>query len=81
MPGSPRHGHKYENTLVKGVPCSVPFAKVVNGIDFNASGEYSVHYYELYVDGVKVTEVDPLNFICVINGKDFLEEVRHTLGR
>ena len=30
---------KYENTLVKGVPCSVPYAKAANSIDFDtASG-------------------------------------------
>lgn len=28
---------KYENTLVKGVPCSVPFAQAKNCIDFNAA--------------------------------------------
>lgn len=26
---------KYENTLVKGVPCSIPFAQAANKIDFN----------------------------------------------
>lgn len=30
---------KYENTLVKGVPCSIPFAQAANSIDFDtASG-------------------------------------------
>ena len=30
---------KYENTLVKGVPCSIPYAKAANSIDFDtASG-------------------------------------------
>lgn len=28
---------KYENTLVKGVPCSIPYAKAANCIDFNAA--------------------------------------------
>lgn len=28
---------KYENTLVKGVPCSIPFAQAANCIDFNAA--------------------------------------------
>ena len=26
---------KYENTLVKGVPCSIPFAQAANKLDFN----------------------------------------------
>lgn len=28
---------KYENTLVKGVPCSIPFAKAANCIDFDTA--------------------------------------------
>jgi len=28
---------KYENTLVKGIPCSIPFAQAANRIDFNAA--------------------------------------------
>ena len=28
---------KYENTIVKGIPCSIPFAKAANCIDFNAA--------------------------------------------
>lgn len=28
---------KYENTLVKGVPCSIPFAQAANCIDFNTA--------------------------------------------
>lgn len=30
---------KYENTLVKGVPCSIPFARAASDIDFNEAGE------------------------------------------
>lgn len=28
---------KYENALVKGVPCSIPFAQAANGIDFDTA--------------------------------------------
>lgn len=28
---------KYENTLVKGVPCSIPYAKAANSIDFDTT--------------------------------------------
>lgn len=33
------------------------------------------------MDGSKVTEIDPLNFICIINGKDYLKDVRKALGK
>lgn len=47
----------------------------------DASGEYSVSYYAIYVDGVKKTEIDPLNFIYYVDGIDYLAEVREALGK
>lgn len=47
----------------------------------NASGEYAVRYWAMYIDGVKKLELDPLNYICFINGTDYLASVRNALGR
>lgn len=47
----------------------------------NASGEYAVRYWAMYIDGKKHLELDPLNYICVINGTDYLASVRKALGR
>lgn len=47
----------------------------------NASGEYAVRYWAMYIDGKKRLELDPLNYICVINGTDYLASVRKALGR
>ncbi|MCD8355863.1 MAG: phage major tail tube protein [Clostridia bacterium] len=41
----------------------------------------SVQYWAEYRDGKKVMELDPLNNICYINGKDYLETVRKALGK
>ena len=35
---------------------------------------------ETYIDGKKVREVDQLNFICYVNGTDYLADVRKALG-
>ena len=35
----------------------------------------------LYINGKKVRELDPLNFICYINGVDYLAGVRAALGK
>lgn len=67
--------------IMKVKPKKVSLGKVSSASPADASGEYAVSYYALYVDGEKVTEVDPMNFICVINGKDYLEEVRKALGK
>ena len=47
----------------------------------DGSGEYAVRYWATYIDGKKVREIDPLNFICNINGTDYLAEVRSALGK
>lgn len=47
----------------------------------DGSGEYAVHYWATYIDGKKVREIDPINFICSINGTDYLADVRSALGK
>lgn len=47
----------------------------------NGSGEYAVHYWATYIDGKLYREVDPLNFKCVIDGVDYLADVRAALGK
>ncbi|MDR1158358.1 MAG: phage major tail tube protein [Oscillospiraceae bacterium] len=47
----------------------------------DGSGEYAVRYWATYLDGIKKREIDPLNFICYINGVDYLAPVRAALGK
>ena len=46
-----------------------------------ASGEYAVSYYAIFLDGKRVLEIDPLNFIYYVNGKDYLADIRKALGK
>lgn len=47
----------------------------------DVSGEYSVSYLATYIDGKKVLEIDPFNFIYYVNGTDYLSDVRKALGK
>lgn len=47
----------------------------------DGSGEYAVRYWATYIDGTKYREIDPLNFICYVNGVDYLADVRKALGK
>lgn len=47
----------------------------------DGSGEYAVRYWATYIDGKKYLEFDPLNFICYVNGVDYLADVRTALGK
>lgn len=47
----------------------------------DASGEYSVYYFAGFKGGKKLWEIDPFNYICIINGKDYMADVRKALGK
>ncbi|MEN6437020.1 MAG: phage major tail tube protein [Syntrophobacter sp.] len=47
----------------------------------DGSGEYAVRYWATYIDGVKKREIDPFNFICFVDGTDYLADVKKVLGK
>lgn len=47
----------------------------------DVSGEYSVSYIAAYINGKKMLEIDPYNFIYYVNGTDYLAEVRNAIGK
>ena len=67
--------------IMRVKPKKTALGKVAAASTADVSGEYAVSYYAMYMDGKKVTEIDPLNFICMINGTDFLAAVRKALGK
>lgn len=76
---------KFKQQAVKHVlmvtPTKYAPGKLAPAASAEASGEYSVTYYATYIDGVKVLEVDILNFIYYVNGVDYLADVRKALGK
>lgn len=61
-------------------PIKVALGKLETANTADASGEYAVSYYAQYVGGKKKIEIDPLNYKCVINGVDYLADVRKAMG-
>lgn len=47
----------------------------------DASGEYAVRYWATYIEGEKVREIDPMNFIYEVNGTNYLADVKTSLGK
>jgi len=47
----------------------------------DVSGEYSTYYYAGFRDGQKLWEIDPFNYICIIDGVDYMADVRKALGK
>ena len=55
--------------------------KVATASAAEVSGEYATTYFATYIDGKKTLEIDPLNYIYFVNGKDHLADVRKALGK
>lgn len=47
----------------------------------DTKGEYVVYYFAGYRNGECLWEVDKRNMKCVINGKDYMADVRKALGK
>lgn len=73
-----REGIKYV-LIVR--PITLGLGKVAPATTADASGDYAVSYIAGYIDGKKTLEIDPVNYIFVVNGKDYLEDVRKALGK
>ena len=67
--------------IMRVKPKKTALGKVAAASTADVSGEYATQYYAMYMNGEKVTEIDPLNFIRIINGHDYLAEVRKALGK
>lgn len=63
------------------IPKSYKPGTVAPASPSDGSGEYAVHYWAEYIDGVKVREIDPVNTKCEIDGVDYLAPVRKALGK
>ena len=62
------------------VPKTLTGGSVAPAAPTDGSGTYSVLYWKEVINGVVTKELDPVNFKCVINGTDFLADVRKALG-
>ena len=67
--------------VLKVKPKKTAMGKVSAASEADVNGDYSTTYLATYINNEKVTEIDPLNYKCLINGKDYLADVRKALGK
>lgn len=67
--------------VMKCQPKTIKLGKLAPASPADASGDVSVTYLAMYIDGEKVVEIDPYNFIALVNGIDYLADVRKALGK
>jgi len=65
---------------VRVVPKSSPLGTLAPGGTQEPTCEYSVKYMKIFVDGKAYLELDPGNYICIMDGVDYLADVRSGLG-
>ena len=63
------------------VPKSLNPGNVAPHSTADGSGQYAVRYWATFMDGKMVTEIDQLNYKCVVDGVDYLASVRAALGK
>ncbi|NPV30560.1 MAG: phage major tail tube protein [Firmicutes bacterium] len=65
---------------VRALPKKTQLGKLDVGANADASNEFEVVYLNVTIDGRKLVEIDKYNYICFINGTDYLRRVRQALG-
>lgn len=74
------HGVEHVKHVFKAYPKGMDGGTLQPQSASNPNIPASVYYWAEYRDGVKVLELDPLNYICYFNGVDYLAPVREALG-
>lgn len=67
--------------VLKVIPKKTSPGNVSPASPADANGEYSTYYYAAYKDGKKLWEIEPHNYICIIDGVDYMAPVRKALGK
>lgn len=66
---------------VRGYPKKVDLGKLGVAKTSDTSGEFTCEYIKVQIDGKVYTEIDKHNMVCVIDGVDYLAEIRAALGK
>lgn len=66
--------------VVEGTPKSTDLGKLDMGATTDTKNTIEVTYIKITVDGEAVLEIDKFNYICVIDGVDYMADIRDALG-
>ncbi|MCG8639145.1 MAG: phage major tail tube protein [Desulfobacterales bacterium] len=69
-----------QKVVVQAVPKKTGLGKLDVGAGQDTSSEFEINYIKIFLDGKEVLEIDKYNYICKIDGEDFLAETRKALG-
>ena len=75
------YGVEADKYVMRVLPKSMNPGNIQPATPGDSAGTYSVLYYAGYRDGKKLWEIDPMNYICYVKGKDYFAPVRKALGK
>ena len=63
------------------IPKTLSNGNIAPAAPTDGSGSYATRRWVTYIDDKKVLEFDPYNYICELNGVDYLSDTRKALGK
>ncbi|ARD47574.1 phage major tail tube protein [Sporosarcina sp. P33] len=78
--GAGVYEHQPVKVTIRAIPKTTTPGKFEPGSTTGTGNELECTYIKKEIDGKRVLEIDKLNFISFVNGKDELEQVRKNLG-
>ncbi|OQP00853.1 phage major tail tube protein [Geobacillus sp. 44C] len=66
--------------FVRGTPTKNDLGKMEKGSPYDASNDIEITYIKIEIGGKTLVELDKLNYKYVVNGVDYLADVRKALG-
>lgn len=75
--GTGKIGYSQLSIAVRGIVKTFTPGNAKAGAKMDSSVVLSLSYYKIIIDGKTMLEIDKLNNVYIINGKDILQEVRN----
>jgi len=79
--GSGEYRDKGIKVVTRCTPKTITLGTLGVATQSGTSVEYESIYLLITIDGKPMVEIDKINFICIIDGVDYMTEVRKNIGR
>ncbi|MCT8975494.1 phage major tail tube protein [Clostridium sp. CX1] len=75
-----KHEFKANRVVVRGIPTNNELGKAEKGSPYEGSTEVEVLYLKIEREGKTFIELDKVNYIYIVNGVDYMADLRKALG-
>lgn len=79
-PTKGKHEFKANRVVVRGIPTKNDLGKAEKGAANDGSTEIEIHYIKVQREGKTLVELDKDNYIYIVDGVDYMADIRAALG-